>query len=216
MATNRGIGLEGKTPWQQEGIFLAANMQHFQHMVMNTQTRDSLHSKNEKCHKNSAIIMGRVTHNNTPHAPVPGCAQYVLTSSPQPSLDPFLFFMRSIDACIGHACDPWIRSSPQQGARVYQDEVPMPSVRDLWIVGGESVYRQFLIQRKYPLYDLWITRVQNNFDSDRFMPPFEHLFRRVLLSYVPQADPCLYQFERWIPRCGHKQRSPLLSHIQKR
>ncbi len=203
MATDRGIGLKKKTPWQQEGIFLTTNMQHFRQMVMRTQTEKHILIKTKKKHSTNAIIMGRVTHNTTPHGPIQNCAQYVLTSSPQPSLNPNLFFMNSIDACIEHACNPWIRSSPQQRANARQDEVPVPSVRDVWIVGGECVYRQFLTQRKYPLYDIWITRVQNNFDSDRFMPPFEHMFRRVLLSYVPQVDPYLYQFERWIPRCAH-------------
>lgn len=158
----------------------------------------------------NAVIMGRKTYESLPKEKkyLPKRTNYVLSSSQS---HPYVYFMDSIESCLKHACSTSFRDVLGMPITPITPITSSTSCfRDIWIIGGESVYRQFLEQTQYPVYDLWVTRLYEDFECDRFMPPFEDSYKRVF-TYMTSSkmhnpilpvDFTLYSpcsFERWIP-----------------
>lgn len=64
---------------------------------------------------------------------------------------------------------------------------------DLWVIGGGQIFAQTLEAAD----ELYLTRVEGDFDCDVLFPPFEHLFRRVQVGKPQQENGITFRFEIW-------------------
>jgi len=136
----------------------------------------------------NAVVMGRATWESLPASvkPLPNRTNYVLSHKQQTT-----YTMSSIENCIEH--------------------VTATNHDELWVIGGESVYTQFL--KKQLVDDIWITVVNTEFQADRFFPEIPsfkkthtimnnespiHIFGKSCGILDPTHTPtiCLF-FERW-------------------
>ncbi|MCD8073551.1 MAG: dihydrofolate reductase [Lachnospiraceae bacterium] len=95
---------------------------------------------------NKVVVMGRKTLESLPNGlPLAGRTNLILTSNPD---------YRVRNALVLHSVDEVLK------------EVEHYRSRDVYIIGGESVYRQFL-----PFCDtVHITKIQEKYEADAFFP----------------------------------------------
>ena len=108
-----------------------------------------------------AVIMGKKTYESLPRRPLPDRINIVLTDQPD----------ERIPGCIT--------------AFSVQDAIAKCPDDECFIIGGGSVYRQFL-----PLADtLYITRVHREFDADTFFPVLDNLeWHMVSSEEIPAGE----------------------------
>ena len=61
---------------------------------------------------------------------------------------------------------------PSEGIHIARDLAELGDLTDAWLIGGASLYAQFLPE----CTDLYLSVVQREVEGDTFFPPFEHLF----------------------------------------
>jgi dihydrofolate reductase len=99
------------------------------------------------------VIMGRRTYESLPNGALPNRTNIVISDIPNDHIEG-CHVVRSIEEAI-HVC---------------------PSDEELFIIGGGSIYRQFMpIAGK-----LYITRMNKTFEGDTFFPPIEPEQWRIL------------------------------------
>jgi dihydrofolate reductase len=92
------------------------------------------------------VIMGRMTYLSLPVRPLPNRTNIVITDNPSETFDGCIT-VRSIEEALSH-CDSSLEN---------------------FIIGGGSIYRQFL-----PLADkLYLTLVHKDFQADTFFPEID-------------------------------------------
>jgi dihydrofolate reductase len=126
--------------------------------------------------ENHKIIMGRNTLLSLPKWPLPKRTSIVITDNPTESFQGCLM-VHSIEQAVAHC----------------------PAGEECFIIGGASVYRQFM-----PLADkLYITRVNKDFDADTFFPEIDdNIWQLTEKSDDIQMDDASfsYRFETYIRR----------------
>ncbi len=139
MDRNRGIGLNNQLPWR-----IKADMQRFKAITT------SFPGVN-------AVLMGRKTFDSI-GKPLPNRINYVLTSTPEKfnsseNEAKQLFFVDKDGA--NRIVESFCGIMRQKGK--------------LWLIGGESVYRDFITYAD----DIHITFVRGNFETDCKFPEFD-------------------------------------------
>lgn len=123
---------------------------------------------------NNAIIMGRKTWESLPNKILPNRDNIVLTSK-QPNFDYSkhtdnninkLYFIDSIEGII-----------------MFCDEMEYD---DVWIIGGTSLYSQFLDRPE--VTSLYITIINNNYLCDTFFPPIPSSFKITHINSLYDTD----------------------------
>jgi dihydrofolate reductase len=101
-----------------------------------------------------AVVMGYNTWLSLPeeHKPLKNRTNYVLSRSKCTET----YTMRNINQCVEHAI--------------------ATNHNEVWVIGGKQVYQQFF--DKNLIQDLWITRVNQEFESDCFFPEIPKTFKK--------------------------------------
>lgn len=149
---------------------------------------DMNHFKTLTCggvHQRNAVLMGHTTWKSLPSSvkPLPHRTNYVLSTQNQTTT----YTMNTIYECIEHA---------------------IATKHDMiWVIGGESVYRQFLEKRL--VHDLWITIVHKQYSADCFFPEIPSYkqthsisIKESPISYIKEPskqETVPLTFERWEP-----------------
>ncbi len=115
------------------------------------------------------VIMGKKTWESLPVKPLPGRLNIVLSDVPGDRLEGAVT-AASLEEALAHC----------------------PEGEECFIIGGGSVYRQFL-----PLADrLYITKVKKNFEADTFFPEIdEKVWRVVERQEVNDDDSVPFRYE---------------------
>ena len=117
------------------------------------------------------LIMGRATLDSLPGGrPLPGRRNLVLTRDEN--------FSRE-GAEVFHDTDTLLRAIPEE--------------ETAWVIGGASVYRQFLPQ----CTELYLTRVDAITPADRFFPPLGEEWRLEECGPWQEESGLQYRFERY-------------------
>ena len=125
----------------------------------------------KKITKDHCVVMGKKTYFSLPVRPLPNRTNIVITDIPDEKID---------DCIMAYSIEDAIEK--------------MDSGKENFIIGGGSIYRQFL-----PLADkLYITRVHKEFDADTFFPEIDkniwQLADKQDINNDPQND-FTYSFE---------------------
>lgn len=131
---------------------------------------DMNHFKTLTCgglYQRNAVLMGHTTWKSLPSTkkPLPHRTNYVLSTQKNSTTT---YTMNTIYECIEHA---------------------IATKHDMiWVIGGESVYKQFL--EKHLIHDIWITVVHNKYPVDCFFPEIPSY--KKTHSYSVQESPISY------------------------
>lgn len=175
MTPQRGIGFQGKLPWEACGVHLLDDMHHFQ-----TLTRGGQHQR-------TGVIMGRSTWNSLPsaHRPLPHRTNYVLSTT-HPTVSPLVHTMKNLYDCIDHGCATnhdtlWVIG----GESVYAHVLEKNWVEDVWmtIVHGEFPFDRVFPSlpssfKKIHSYTVFNSRVRYNTPTHKQTQPFALTFEQ--------------------------------------
>lgn len=175
---NGGIGYKNSLPWR-----LKNELAYFSRMtttVLADPKSDESHDSNPlneatngqpKMPRN-AVIMGRNSWDSIPpkHRPLPGRINVVLSRSLTKAPDGCDYLYASLDDAI-------------------RDLSARPEVADLWVIGGEQIYRESL---KHPYcHRVYLTKIDAEFECDTFFPEIDtNVFKEVDDERVSKEVQC--------------------------
>lgn len=119
---------------------------HFEHDIDNFKTLTTGHG----------VLMGRKTWESLPgkHRPLKNRRNYIVSSTltleEALQYDKTAFVYKTVDDAIN-------------GAR-------MDGVRELWVIGGSTMYKDILNRMSSILNHVWITKVDHIYETDTFFP----------------------------------------------
>ena len=102
---------------------------------------------------NNAIIMGKNTWESLPKKPLPNRLNIVLSKKYNCLTNkdfPYTYFCNSLE-------------------QVFQlHQIKNNELEECWIIGGESIYKQFINDKR--VNNLYITHIDNSYNCDTFFP----------------------------------------------
>lgn len=157
-----------------------------------THKDDFNHFKNKT--KGHNILMGRKTWDSLPKKPLPDRGNFYITTS---KMGIFKFdIIQPVDGTkIGHDFIPFDISSGDTIADVVDIFKRLYPKQDLWVIGGGSIYKQFIDSGLVD--EIQITRWRTEIDGDTFFPELdpEKWERKYIMSNVGTE----FAFETWLP-----------------
>ena len=108
----------------------------------------------EKTIGNNAIIMGRNTFESIKHV-LPNRKNYILSKTPH---------LNVLGAIIIH--------NPQDIFKLVQYD-------EIWIIGGDSIYKHFLLEHPKEINEIYITRINKKYKCDTFFPKIPAFFNKI-------------------------------------
>jgi dihydrofolate reductase len=137
MDSQRGIGKDGKLPWQLPG-----DMKHFK--VLTSWTEDP--------NKKNAVIMGRKTWESIPQKfrPLPDRVNFILSRNEDYGVWPYAFVLPSLDAALAYckALAYIERVFVIGGSQVYQEALWLPECRKVYLT---QVHAEIPCDVRFPL-----------------------------------------------------------------
>jgi len=103
---------------------------------------------------NNAIIMGRNTFESIKHV-LPNRKNYILSKTPH---------LNVWGAIIIH--------NPQDIFKLVQYD-------EIWIIGGDSIYKHFLLEHPKEINEIYITRINKKYKCDTFFPKIPAFFNKI-------------------------------------
>ncbi len=119
------------------------DLKHFSKLTKMTMNKDDM----------NAIIMGRKTWDSIPKKPLPKRFHIILTKNP----DLIDLSEKKYENCIA-------LSSTDEVDRFCLEK----NFANSWVIGGQSIYEKYLNEQK--VSDIYLTKVNKNFDCDVFFP----------------------------------------------
>lgn len=135
MSRSRAIGVANKLPWD-----LPEDMKYF---------RETTRAK--------IVIMGRKTFESMDSKPLPKRMNVVISRNPQPSDNPLVKWVSSIEAALSFAKET---ISTQAGKAQWGEEI--------FIIGGGEIFKDSLPQTNR----IYLTEIDADFAGDSFFPDF--------------------------------------------
>lgn len=187
-----GIGKDGKLPWR-----ISADMNYFKQVT--TFKPDNAHQQD------NIVLMGRKTWDSIPKKfrPLKERMNCVLTKSSPPPESLRLFSARlrnftSIDNFISYAKNTHIpRPIACPDPVVYLQNFAPPKI---FIIGGESIYRQTLAHPDINVEKIRLTRVFDDFDCNTFFPFSSETTKDYILDFYSEIfedKGIQFQFQVW-------------------
>ena len=199
MCKNNGIGFNNKIPWR-----ISEDMSYF-----SKKTSGDYVGVNETIKKN-AVIMGRNTWDSLPkkYKPLPIRFNIVLTRNPQKLLTLDHHDMDKKDIGYVSSVDEAIElcyGGGEKGEKnIKIEHVTTPQFssckcNDIWIIGGSSVYQEFIhrdrdltmslnaCNRNNGLSSYYITYIDKEYKCDTYFPMLENMNKYHLTQFEKQA-----------------------------
>lgn len=110
----------------------------------------SLFSKLTRGKGNNAVIMGKHTWNSLNGRKLIGRDNLILSTSLS-SIEGKMKVFKSLQEILSYCCDS--------------------SYDDVWIIGGQQIYQQFLSQNL--IHECYVTHIDQDFDCDTFFPELD-------------------------------------------
>uniref|UniRef100_A0A182UIG4 dihydrofolate reductase n=1 Tax=Anopheles melas TaxID=34690 RepID=A0A182UIG4_9DIPT len=142
---NRGIGINGDLPWK-----LKQELKYFSHTTKKVNDAD----------KRNAVIMGRKTYFGVPESkrPLPERLNIVLTRNASAyTFPPHVLVCSSLQEAL-HKLD----SNDHE------------HIENIWVVGGNSVYKEAMESDR--CHRIYLTEIKKQFDCDAFFPEIPNSF----------------------------------------
>lgn len=106
--------------------------------------------------KGHGVVMGKNTWFSLPekHRPLKGRTNYIISSTLKNeyarTFDPNVHVYDDVETCIAAA--------------------QMDGIKELWVIGGFWIYESFFQNKNIKLNELWVTRVDKEYDADVWFP----------------------------------------------
>ena len=186
MCKNNGIGFDNKIPWR-----ISEDMSYFSKKTSGDYSVDGI--------KKNAVIMGRNTWESLPkkYKPLPNRFNIVLTRNTQrlQELDHYdtnkkdIEYVSSLDGAI-ELC----YGGGEKGENSINNNTQNESiVNDIWIIGGSSLYREFIDYDPTPCLRLrnnnigissyYITYIDKEYECDTYFPMLENMNKYHLTQF---------------------------------
>ena len=135
--------------------------------------KDLLYFKNQTTGTgNNAIVMGKNTWNSLPINPLPNRFNCVFTNS------------INID-------EPYAKSF--KNTSDFDTFIGNKSFDDIWIIGGESIYKKFIFHPK--LDEIYITKINSYISCDTYFPEIPFYFSLISKSSTYSENNLSYDFQ---------------------
>ena len=146
MDDNNGIGLKNNLPW-----YFPEDLKYF--------------SKTTKGNGNNAIVMGRNTWNSLPKKPLPNRFNIILTRNITEE-------DRKIEGKYGKNGTTEVKWFDNINTiKTFCNERKFD---DVWIIGGESIYKEFIDDEDVTC--LYVTRIKGDYNCDTLFPQIPNRF----------------------------------------
>ena len=186
MCKNNGIGFDNKIPWR-----ISEDMSYFSKKTSGDYSVDGI--------KKNAVIMGRNTWESLPkkYKPLPNRFNIVLTRNTQrlQELDHYdtnkkdIEYVSSLDGAI-ELC----YGGGEKGENSINNNTQNESiVNDIWIIGGSSLYREFidydptlclrLRNNNIGISSYYITYIDKEYECDTYFPMLENMNKYHLTQF---------------------------------
>lgn len=113
--------------------------------------------------KNNAIVMGRKTYESIKHV-LPYRKNYVLSKSSTLS-NPDISLLNNPD-----------------------DIFNLLQYDEIWIIGGESIYKYFLNKHPKQINEIYMTQILKEYDCDTFFPKIPTIFNKISSITITDID----------------------------
>lgn len=130
----------------------------------------------------NAVVMGRKTFESLPNsAPLEGRVNIIVTSDENYNID-------------SSFKDTYIVHSPEEAIELYENL--FEEKMDMYVIGGESIYKWFLEDHLDLVSNMYITEVNNVDEGDSFFPNVFDKFYLFYQSYTQRqrGDEITYKF----------------------
>ena len=185
MCKNNGIGFDNKIPWR-----ISEDMSYFSKKTSGDYSIDGI--------KKNAVIMGRNTWESLPkkYKPLPNRLNIVLTRNTQrlQELDHYdtdkkdIEYVSSLDGAIELCYSGGEKG--EKGENSINKTHNKSIVNDIWIIGGSSLYREFIdydptlsLRNNIGISSYYITYIDKEYDCDTYFPMLENMNKYHLTQF---------------------------------
>lgn len=182
MCKNNGIGFDNKIPWR-----ISQDMNYFSKKTSGDYTGNGI--------KKNAVIMGRNTWESLPkkYKPLPNRFNIVLTRNTQmlQELDHYdkdkkdIEYVSSVDGAI-ELCYGGGEKGEKSINKIQNESI----VNDIWIIGGSSLYREFIdydsalsLRNNIGISSYYITYIDKEYNCDTYFPMLENMNKYHLTQF---------------------------------
>ncbi len=155
MCKNNGIGINNSLPWN-----IKEDLKHF--------------SRTTKGKGNNAIVMGKNTWISIGEKSLPKRDNLILSNS---------LFSECANANMNRECPFEKDMKVFKSIDTLKDWCREKNYEEVWIIGGESIYKQFLNDKL--VSELCITKIKKVYDCDTFFPQIDTTNTWKLMNSVP-------------------------------
>ena len=185
MCKNNGIGFDNKIPWR-----ISEDMSYFSKKTSGDYSVDGI--------KKNAVIMGRNTWESLPkkYKPLPNRLNIVLTRNTQrlQELDHYdtdkkdIEYVSSLDGAIELCYSGGEKGEKGENSinKIHNKSI----VNDIWIIGGSSLYREFIdydptlsLRNNIGISSYYITYIDKEYDCDTYFPMLENMNKYHLTQF---------------------------------
>ena len=185
MCKNNGIGFDNKIPWR-----ISEDMSYFSKKTSGDYSIDGI--------KKNAVIMGRNTWESLPkkYKPLPNRLNIVLTRNTQrlQELDHYdtdkkdIEYVSSLDGAIELCYSGGEKGENGENSinKIHNKSI----VNDIWIIGGSSLYREFIdydptlsLRNNIGISSYYITYIDKEYDCDTYFPMLENMNKYHLTQF---------------------------------
>ena len=188
MCKNNGIGFDNKIPWR-----ISEDMSYFSKKTSGDYSIDGI--------KKNAVIMGRNTWESLPkkYKPLPNRLNIVLTRNTQrlQELDHYdtdkkdIEYVSSLDGAIELCYSGGEKGEKGEKGENSINKIHNKSiVNDIWIIGGSSLYREFIdydptlsLRNNIGISSYYITYIDKEYDCDTYFPMLENMNKYHLTQF---------------------------------
>ena len=197
MCKNNGIGYDNKIPWR-----ISEDMNYFSKKTsgkygMYMKNQNNKEKNVEDLHvshniKKNAVIMGRNTWESLPkkYKPLPYRFNIILSKNMRNQQDSYTIvkdtaFSCSVDDAMGlcyGGVDRWEKREKGEN----KDKSNIPWVNDIWVIGGSSVYKEFMIRdmtNSIKISKYYITYIDKHYECYTYFPLLENMNKYYLTRF---------------------------------